>query len=801
MTLAVLLGLGLSQTASAADPTVIAEDEQRLKAVKLEVSSPALLSFLRARTNPRVDPDKIAALVRNMGNDSDKISTQAIRELAGLGSVTVPWLRRALKDPDDVLTVERARSLVEALEGDNGAALSAAAARLVALRKPEGAVKVLLAYLPFADDETVVEEVRDALAAMAVTDGTPDADLVAALKDEIPVRRAVAAEALCQVKAGVEYPSIRYLLQDPKPNVRMRAALALAGARENEAIPVLIELLGKLPEAQAQPAQAMLTALAGEQSPAVALGKDEATRKVCRDRWHTWWVSIKDADLMEYFRARTLSDADRDKFEALIRLLGHDSYKVRQKAIRQLVAYRAAAVSLLTQALTSPDAEIRKNAEECLKIINKAPGAPLSATNARLMAYRKPAGALEVLLAYLPFADDESVIDEARNTLAILALPEGKPHQALIAALADKYPARRAAAAEALLRAGIDPRKTGTADLLKDVEPMVRLRVALALASVREKAAVPVLIDLLTQVSLEESWKVEEVLRRLADDKAPDLALDNDDGARKKCRDAWLAWWKERGAKIDMGQVESAPRLHGYTLIAQYTNAGSGQVVEISKDGKKRWSIDGLNYAFDLQVLRGDRVLIPEYSGQRVTERDFKGNIKWELRVYSPINAQRLPNGNTFIASRNRLMEVDRHKKEIYGIQRQNYDVMAAQKLRNGQIVVLTNTGQLQRIDTKGKVLKTFSVGNVSYYGGLEALDNGHVLVSEYSANRVVQYDPDGKIMWQASVQWPSCVSRLPNGHTLVGSQDTYMVVELDRKGKKVWEHKASGRPWRVRRR
>jgi len=34
-----------------------------------------------------------------------------------------------------------------------------------------------------------------------------------------------------------------------------------------------------------------------------------------------------------------------------------------------------------------------------------------------------------------------------------------------------------------------------------------------------------------------------------------------------------------------------------------------------------------------------------------------------------------------------------------------------------------------------------------------------------------------------------------------VGSQDTYMVVELDRKGKKVWEHKASGRPWRVRRR
>jgi hypothetical protein len=236
-------------------------------------------------------------------------------------------------------------------------------------------------------------------------------------------------------------------------------------------------------------------------------------------------------------------------------------------------------------------------------------------------------------------------------------------------------------------------------------------------------------------------------------------------------------------------------------VISLYTNNGTGQIVEIGKDGKKRWSIDGLSYAFDLQVLKGDRVLIPEYSSSRVTERDFKGNIKWEISVQNPINAQRLPNGNTFMAGRNLLLEVDRNKKEVFAIQRQNHDVMAAQKLRNGQIVVLTNTGQLQRLDAKGKVLKSFGVGNVNNYGGLEALRNGHVLIAEYNANRVVEYDADGKIIWQASVQWPSSVSRLPNGHTLAGSQNTNMVVELDRKGKKVWEYKAEGNPWRVRRR
>ena len=49
--------------------------------------------------------------------------------------------------------------------------------------------------------------------------------------------------------------------------------------------------------------------------------------------------------------------------------------------------------------------------------------------------------------------------------------------------------------------------------------------------------------------------------------------------------------------------------LLGYTLVAQQTNGGLGQIVEIGKDKKKRWSIDGLNYAFDMQVLRGDRIL------------------------------------------------------------------------------------------------------------------------------------------------------------------------------------------------
>ncbi len=798
---AVLAGCGLGRPAAAADPALLAEDEQLLTTAKLGVDGPALLDFFRTRTRARADPERLAALVRDLGNDSDKISSKATRELISLGQVAVPWLRRALKDPDEALAAGRARFCLDAIDGNQGTAIPVAAARLVANRRPAGAAKVLLAYLPFAEDDTVAEEVRDTLTALAVADGKADADLVAALQDPVPVCRATAAEALCKAGALAELPLVRYLLKDPKPTVRLRVALALAAAKEQEAVPVLIDTLGKLPPEQARPAEEMLQHIAGTQAPAVPLGKDEATRKRCRDTWATWWASIKDAYLVEYFRKRTLPDVDRARFLAMIRQLGSDSYKMRRQAVADLVAYRTAAAGLLRQALADPDPEIRRNARECLNKINAAAGAGLSAANARAIGFRKPAGAVGVLLGYLPFADDEAVAEDVRTSLAAMALHEGKPHPALLAALRDPLAARRVVAAEALVQAGLPGAAGKVGPLLKDPEVGVRLRVALALAGARHKEAVPVLIDLLAQAPAEDAWKAEDVLRRLADDKAPTQTLGADAASQQKCRDAWLVWWRNQGPRLDMVRMDGTPRLRGLTLISEYTNRGTGQVVEVGKDGKTRWTIDGLNYVFDLQVLRGDRLLIPEYNSSRVTERDFKGKIHWEYKCYSPINAQRLRNGNTFVASRNRIVEVDRNQKEVFAIARNQYDIMAAQKLRNGQIVMLTNGGMCVRMDRAGKELKSFSVGPVNYYGCLEALPNGRVLVAQYNAHKVVEYDQDGKEVWSASVQWPTTASRLPNGHTMVASQDTQTVVELDRGGKKVWEHKTSGRPWRVRRR
>src|SRR5262249_13757443 len=79
---------------------------------------------------------------------------------------------------------------------------------------------------------------------------------------------------------------------------------------------------------------------------------------------------------------------------------------------------------------------------------------------------------------------------------------------------------------------------------------------------------------------------------------------------------------------------------------------GSDRLVALDRNGQPQWQIENLDYPVDFQLLPGNRVLIAEYYSNRVTERDLTGKILWEASNLprGPINVQRLPNGNTFIA-------------------------------------------------------------------------------------------------------------------------------------------------------
>src|SRR5262249_41320437 len=333
----------------------------------------------------------------------------------------------------------RAQECVDFIKGSNASSLVIAVVQLVAQKKPDGAAEVLLAYLPFTEDESIEDQVREALATVAVQQGKVDQAILSAMVDPDVSKRRVAAEVVCQVAMAEHREALRKLLKDIKPEVRLRVALALANARDEEAYNVLIATLADAASLEAaRQAEDMLQRLAGPQKPAVVLGTDELSRKRSRDAWAAWWKTTEGTATLDYVKKNTPNETDLQKIEKLIELLGNDSFKVREKAEADLVKLKSMAIAQLEKAEANKVLEIRNRANRALKTIREAPTAPLTASFVRVMGVRKPGGALQSLLNFVPFAEDDSVIEEVRGALVALALPDGRlPDKALITALTD----------------------------------------------------------------------------------------------------------------------------------------------------------------------------------------------------------------------------------------------------------------------------------------------------------------------------------------------------------------------------
>lgn len=512
----------------------------------------------------------------------------------------------------------------------------------------------------------------------------------------------------------------------------------------------------------------------------------------------TLGLSTDGPALLEYFRKRTFKEADPQDLAKYIKLLGDDDYATRENAHQKLLILGAGALVAVKQAEASPDAEVRSRAVELRQKIEAKAEPVVQAATARLIAKAKPAGAAEVLLGYLPFAADQNIIEEISRSLAAVAVVNGKTEEAVVKALTDPLPLKRAAAGAALVRVNIKDPPAAARKLLQDADPLVRLRVGLALVENKDKATLPILVDLLAELGPEHLWPVEDMLVRLAGTDSPSVSLGSDEATRKKCRDAWKEWLAKNNDKIDLAKLDQVQALLGYTLIVQQNInrivAGKripavGEVVELDTQKKPRWKFDVPTYPVDAHIVRQDRVLVAEYQGGRVTERDFTGAVKWEQAVGgNPIGVQGLPNDNVFVVMQNRLVEYDRSHKEAFTLQRPNHDIFRARKLRNGEVVFITNAGMLTRVEAKTqRIIKSFHVGNIPVlFGSIDILNDGGVLVPDFQQNRVVEYDAEGKQRATFQVQWPNSVQRLPNGNTLVASQNTRRVIEFDRNGREV---------------
>ncbi len=502
--------------------------------------------------------------------------------------------------------------------------------------------------------------------------------------------------------------------------------------------------------------------------------------------------------LISFFQQRTLPPDGREKLAAAILQLGDDSYEVRESAAAELIAVGMPATPQLQAALAAPDLEIARRAERCLQAIQRGPGPHVPTAAARLLAIRNPPQAATTLIQYAPYADDEYVEEAVFVALAELGGRGAKVDQLFEIAADSNEPSQRAAAGRLLGRSDDVGQRRLAHKLLGDSAVAVRLHSARTLLAKGDKSAVPALFSLLTDAPPHVAWEAEELLCRLAGPTGPDLHLDlTGEIARAVCRSAWETWWRANEHLLDLSRFTLDTRLLGLTIVA---DLDKGRIMEIGRDHKERWHIEGFKGPVDVQCLPNGRILVAENHGRRVTERDRTGKIHWERATSAfPASCQRTANGNTFIATYNEILEVTPDGREILKLAWPD-GIYSARKLRSGRMIVVNSKGRVATLDPSGKEISSFESGGVASWSSIEVLNNAHCLLCGNS-NKVVEFDPSGRRVWECSIPYAVSATRLPNGHTLVCSSEGRRVVEIDRTGKEVWEHKTPGRPWHVVRR
>jgi HEAT repeat protein len=198
---------------------------------------------------------------------------------------------------------------------------------------------------------------------------------------------------------------------------------------------------------------------------------DEDTLKAAK-------VATTTADLAAFLRKQTLPDKERQQVEGLIKQLGAEQFAEREEASDRLINLGVAAVPFLREATRSSNLEVNHRAQQCLNEIGPAPDPAVLAAAVRLLSRKPPEDGVALLLEFFPFCGEEWLEEEVMTALIAVGIKSGKPDPAILTALKNTLPARRAAATCVLARRGEMEHRAAVRDMLADPDFKVRTAAA-----------------------------------------------------------------------------------------------------------------------------------------------------------------------------------------------------------------------------------------------------------------------------------------------------------------------------------
>jgi hypothetical protein len=751
---------------------VRANDLDVLNKADVRTNGVELTEFFTTRTLDDAAIRKLEADGKRLAAGTDREAALAAFKKAGRPALGVlRALSERLTDKDRV-RIDEVRSEIEksAAPGDQGqvAEVVLAAARVLLAKKNAGGEATLLAYLPSCPDD--VEE-----------------DLLLLLIPRLAarsMREAVEAEKLPLRRGLLLYGAARYLGPDERSWILPYGTDEALGRR------VVEGLLGR-----------------------IAVRNREDARESDVQALRANNLAPQQIPLIGFFKNRTKTPEELARIHSWLGDLGNDDFRIREDATRQLSKQGPLVLPFLRDFEASSDPEILRRAMLIHERIRNGPGpeVTIAAVHQLVESDTPPTEALAVLLAFAPFADNDAVADETYAAAAIETIRMGATKAAidqLEQASRDKQPGRRAAAAWVLGVVGSGNQLGLVRGARTDADVLVKLRAAQGMLAAGDRDAVGELIELLPTSAGHLSTSIEETLQTLAGEQVPIMpAFDDSPAGRNKLRDVWKGWWTKNRDSIDLSLLRRGTPYQGLVTIAEYDGGvpgrGAGRVWQRGRDGRTRWTVEGFRGAMYAQALPGNRILVAENMANLVVEKDLAGKTLWEYQTPSnPIACQRLPNGNTFVATYNQVMEITPDKKQVYiNTIAPQFHVFSAERTRDGKIVCMTQQGDLIELDaSNGKELRKFRAVQPGGWCSAQALPNGRYLVASMNVNggQVQEIDDKGTVYWHADYKGVFRAMKLPTGNVLVVSMTTRKVAELDREGHVRWETTCQGRPWSV---
>ena len=784
--LPILLGLAFWVSLQPLYSEELSTERELLKTAGFNpANTQSLIPFFKGRSSPIPAKANIEKLIAQLINGNPEEKLAAKKDLICMGDYVISPLKKVSGEILDPASEKNLKDCIELLEGKGSENLISSGLKIIASEGKTESSEVLFAYLPFASEEILRNECESTLKALFTASTTSGTVFEKTLTDPNPYKRAVAAEILVRKGNPKQISMAKNLLNDTSSLVRTRLVLAFLEQKDRIAIPTALKLLASDSKDTSSLIETALASMAGEWAIQGPKNDDSISRSINQAAWAGWWKSINEQDLLTLLRESTapmamIAEADKifkdNNIELVKKYINNKSFK-SNPALQAFLLNRAAFDMNIAKLI-----EQDSNATKLLLQSNQVTPALV-----RLITLVRPENAIEIILAFIPSCHDDNIQDLLAECLGLYLNDQNTIPAALIAASTSSIEEIRTFAGRVLAQSPNEIAQRTCTTLLSDSSVRVRFEVAKESIKNQNKSAIPILIELMTKVPAEKAETIDQTLRAIAKDKSPESKNDNKADAA-----AWNTWWLKEGTQLVLtpgAKVQDA--LKNFLVVESFNQEKkSGRVFLINPSGKILWEIANLSNPTDALLLPNNKILITEQGANRITERDIKGNISWEKSATNPFLSQRLSNGNIFIASRNKIVEVGRNGNEIFSFSYPNETILAACKTRTNEYALLSYNGVFLKLDSKGNEVSKSRIPFPTNFGinGGAITQNDRVLVSIPTLNKIMEFNFNGQSTWESTITMPGIPTKLPNGNVVAPSLNGSKIVEIQMDGKIIYE-------------